>query len=90
MNWNKLSFILAIVLVVLGVSVFMTGLHDIDNAWNMKYVELQGMKLVDNNLLLSDVDPNSLYSLGIVIVFIGFILTIIAIISASLVFKIDN
>jgi len=80
MNWNKLTYGLALLMVVLGVVVFMTGLHNIDNAWNLKYLTSRGVQFVDNNLILSGVSADTLYSLGIVLTVAGFILTCVAII----------
>ena len=87
MNWNKFTFGLSLLLLVLGVNVFATGLHNIDNAWNIKYVESQGLSLVDNSFVFQEITADNLYTLGIVLTVFGLIITVIAAISASLVNK---
>ena len=61
------------------VSLFLifTGYHNIDNAWNLDYVEHNtDMELVDNSLFLNQVDKVELYRIGIMQTMIGLMVII--------------
>jgi hypothetical protein len=64
-------------LLVIGAVFFMVGMHNIDNAWNMGYVEhATGIQLFDSASLGSPMDKDSLYNAGIMITFFGFLISI--------------
>lgn len=67
-----LNFI-AFIFCVLGIVFFMVGMHGIDNAWNLP------LNWYDQNLLGHPFTRDQLYSQSIIVVFLGFLLTVFSI-----------
>jgi hypothetical protein len=68
-------FILLVVLLnTLSLFSVFTGLHDIDNAWNMQ--RIGGM--IDCNLFTCQ-NPSNLYNIGIMLIFGGITISIISV-----------
>jgi hypothetical protein len=73
---DEFSKILAPFLIIAGVLFFMTGIHGIDNAWNMQYLgECMGMRLIDTNAFNAALEKGGLYSQSLIFIFTGFLLT---------------
>lgn len=63
--------------VIIGV-LFFTGIHNIDNAWNMKYIEgITGMSLWDCTLAESCYEPSDAYGLGLILTWMSFALALV-------------
>ena len=63
------------VLVICFLMLFGVAMHNIDNAWNMRSVEMQtGMIGCDQNVLTQCVPPDNLYMIGMSIILILFVL----------------
>jgi hypothetical protein len=77
------AVIISIFCLVLGTALFFTGLHSIDNAWNMQ----AGM--MDKSILLN-FDKGSLYEAGIMMTFAGFFISVAAALTVFINFKIER
>lgn len=73
--------IASIFLVIIGTALFFTGLHSIDNAWNMQ----SGM--LDKSMLLQ-FDKGTLYEMGIFLYFAGFFVAVAAALTVFINFKV--
>lgn len=75
-NWDKLAKKASLLLVVVGTMFFMLGVHNVDNAWNIRTIEIDtGNVYVDTTLLGSQHGASDLYNMGILYEFMGFIIT---------------
>lgn len=73
----------SIFLVIVGTALFFTGLHSIDNAWNMQ------SGAFDKSLLLN-FDKGTLYEMGIFLCFAGFFVAVAAALTVFINFKIEK
>jgi hypothetical protein len=68
-----------ILLLVLGTIFFMVGLHGIDNAWNLSYVEnVSGGEWTDSSLFGGALSGGQLYSQSVLLTLVGFMIAVIA------------
>lgn len=66
---------LSVVFLMASVFLLMAGLHNIDNAWNMKYAEsLTGLAFYESSLLISEIRANNVYMIGVLMVFLSYVL----------------
>jgi len=73
-----ISGILVIVL-VLGVVAILTGLHNIDNAWNIAYIQTNfGLVLNDSNAIGHTFNASALYNLGVILVMSGMFISVLS------------
>lgn len=71
-----------IVLLVIGVIIFMTGLHGIDNAWNLAYVEKStGIEWFDQTLFGHGMSPGEMYNQSLYMTIVGFIISVVSAVS---------
>ena len=66
-----------VALIVCGLVIFWTGLHNIDNAWNLKYIQNVMPNITENGLVLKNIDADSLYSFSMYIEIIGMLFAVI-------------
>jgi len=72
MNLNKMIIFISIFLLFAGVFSITTGIHNIDNAWNMKYIKTNyNIDLCDNNTINQRLNSNQTYTSGLILTFIG-------------------
>lgn len=73
MKFNKL----ALMFVILGVVFFMNGIHTIDAAWNLQYIEAKThTQYLDLNYFGNGFEKAELYRQGIMVTFAGFLLAL--------------
>ena len=70
--------------IIIGIILFMAGIHNIDNSWNMLNLEKEfNLELADSSMFFT-LDEGSLYSGGMLLAFTGFIISITAAIGFGL------
>ena len=75
MTWRKVP----LVCLIIGVVFFMAGLHGIDNAWNMQYIEcVNGGNYMDSSLIGYSYGKGDLYRNSVMVVFIGFFISAVS------------
>jgi hypothetical protein len=79
MKTNDFIFALSLAWLVANVFLFAGGMHNIDQAWNLKYLDQQGIHLVDNSIVFSNVDADNLYAMGVAMSMIALILTVVSV-----------
>ena len=76
------------ILLILGIITFMVGLHSIDNAWNLVYVnKVTGSEFIDQNMFGGTFTPNMLYNQGVGMCFAGLIMSLLGAITIDKEFK---
>jgi len=76
------------ILLILGIITFMVGIHSIDNAWNLVYVnKITGDEFIDQNMFGGQFTPNMLYNQGVQMCFAGFIMSLLGAITIDKEFK---
>lgn len=68
----NMTMILLFAMCLVSVAVILTGLHDIDNSWNLAYVEKNfNLNLTDSNAFGRAYEPSGLYNLGMMLTMVG-------------------
>jgi hypothetical protein len=63
-------------LLLLGILAVMTGLHDIDQGWNISYIDKTfNISLIDTSIIGTQYEANQLYNLGVLLVFCGLVIS---------------
>ncbi len=75
------EFYVGILLLVIGLLFFGIGMHNIDNSWNMRYVECAfDTTMLDYNLLGEGATVERVYVQGVFLTELGMLLTVIGLI----------
>lgn len=64
---------------VVGIMLFMVGMHGMDNAWNLAYVrEKAGGVWTDSAFFGNSLSPPELYSRCVMVTFAGFLVSVLS------------
>lgn len=78
---NKIS----LVFLVIGLSMFFIGFHNVDGAYNLHYINYKtGMTFVESNTYGKIIQADNLYLQGIQLLFTGMFVTTIGLINLQL------
>lgn len=71
--------IIFVVIMIIGVFAFVSGLHGIDNAWNIKYINYQtGREFIDYTVFGYGRTADEIYNQSILLAVAGFYISVIA------------
>jgi len=72
MKWEKIFLLISTSFLIIGLTLFFIGFHNVDNAWNMVRLEcLFDIELVDETLSGMILDESEIYKLGFKLMYSG-------------------